>query len=120
MSVDITNTGTVAGKEVVEIYLGAPTTILDKPVKELKAFGKTDLLAPGKKVKMSFTINKIDLASFNEAQSAWVADAGAYKIYVGTSSKNIKLTTGFTLAKTEVVKKVNNVLAPVEKIEELK
>ncbi len=120
VSVDITNIGTVAGKEIVEIYLGAPTTTLDKPIKELKAFGKTDLLAPGKKVKMSFTINKIDLASFNEAQSAWVADAGAYKIYVGASSKNIKLTTGFTLAKTEVVKKVNNVLAPVEKIEELK
>jgi beta-glucosidase len=120
VSLDVTNTGLVAGKEVVEVYLGAPTTSLDKPVKELKAFGKTDLLAPGKKVKMSFTINKIDLASFNEAQSAWVADGGAYKIYVGKSSKNIKLITGFTLAKTEVVKKVNNVLAPVEKIEELK
>jgi beta-glucosidase len=120
ITIDITNTGTVAGKEVVEIYLKAPTTTLDKPLKELKAFGKTDILTPGKKVKMTFTINKMDLASFNESQSAWVADAGAYKIYVGTSSKNIKLTTGFTLAKTEVVKKVNNVLAPLEKIEELK
>ena len=69
---------------------------------------------------MSFTINKIDLASFNESQSAWVADAGAYKIYVGASSKNIKLVSNFTLPKTLVVKKVNNVLAPVEKIEELK
>ncbi len=120
VSFDVTNTGNVAGKEVVEIYLGAPTTSLDKPVKELKAFGKTDLLQPGKKVKMSFTINKIDLASFNESQSAWVVDAGAYKIYVGASSKNIKLTTNFTLPKTLVVKKVNNVLAPVEKIEEIK
>jgi beta-glucosidase len=120
ISVDVTNTGTIAGKEVVEMYLGAPTTTLDKPLKELKAFGKTDLLAPGKKVKMSFTINKIDLASFNENQSAWVADAGAYKVYIGASSKNIKLTTNFTLAKTLVVKKVNNVLVPVEKIEELK
>jgi beta-glucosidase len=120
VTLDVTNTGTLAGKEVVELYLGAPTTTLDKPVKELKAFGKTELLAPGKKVKMTFTINKIDLASFNEAQSAWVADAGAYKIYVGASSKNIKLTTGFILPKILVVKKVNNVLAPVEKIEELK
>ncbi len=120
VSVDVTNTGSIAGKEVVEVYLDAPKTSLNKPLQELKAFGKTDLLAPGKKVKMSFTINKIDLASFNENQSAWVADAGAYKIHVGSSSKNIKLTTGFTLAKTEVVKKVNNVLAPVEKIEELK
>lgn len=120
ISLDVTNTGTVAGKEVVEIYLGSPLTTLSKPVKELKAFDKTELLQPDKKVKMTFTINKIDLASFNENQSAWVADAGAYKIYVGASSKNIKLTTGFTLAKTLVVKKVNNVLAPIEKIEEIK
>jgi beta-glucosidase len=120
ISIDVTNTGTLAGKEVVELYIGAPTSTLDKPIKELKAFAKTDLLQPGKKVKLSFTINKIDLASFNESQSAWVADAGEYRAYIGASSKNIKLTTYFNLPKTLVVKKVNNVLAPVEKIEELK
>lgn len=120
VSIEVTNTGTVAGKEVVEFYIGAPTATLDKPIKELKAFTKTDLLQPGKKVKLSFTINKIDLCSFNESQSAWIADAGEYKVYVGASSKNIKLTTYFTLPKTLVVKKVNNVLIPVEKIEELK
>jgi beta-glucosidase len=120
VSIEITNTGTVAGKEVVELYIGAPTATLDKPIKELKAFTKTDLLQPGKKVKLSFTINKIDLCSFNESQSAWIADAGEYKVYVGASSKNIKLTTYFTLPKTLVVKKVNDVLIPVEKIEELK
>jgi beta-glucosidase len=120
ISIDVTNTGTVAGKEVVELYIGAPTSTLDKPIKELKAFSKTDLLLPGKKVKLSFTINKIDLCSFNESQSAWVADEGEYRAYIGTSSKNIKLTTYFTLPKTLIVKKVNDVLAPVEKIEELK
>jgi beta-glucosidase len=120
ISIDVTNTGTVAGKEVVELYVGAPTATLDKPLKELKAYTKTDVVRPGKKVKLSFTINKIDLASFNEAESAWVADAGEYSVYIGTSSKNIKLTTYFNLPKTLVVKKVNNVLVPVEKIEELK
>jgi beta-glucosidase len=120
ISIDVTNTGRVAGKEVVELYLGAPTSVLDKPIKELKAFSKTDLLLPSKKVTLTFTINKIDLASFNENQSAWVADAGEYRTYIGASSKNIKLTTYFTLPKTLVVKKVNDVLAPLEKIEELK
>jgi beta-glucosidase len=119
VTLDVTNTGTVAGKEVVELYIGAPTATLDKPIKELKAFSKTDLLQPGKKVTLTFTINKIDLTSFNENQSAWVADAGEYRAYIGTSSKNIKLTTYFTLPKTLIVKKVNDVLAPVEKIEEL-
>jgi beta-glucosidase len=120
ISIDVTNAGTVAGKEVVELYIGAPTSVLDKPIKELKAFSKTDLLQPGKKVTLTFTINKMDLASFNENQSAWVADAGEYRVYIGASSKNIKLTTYFTLPKSLVVKKVNNVLAPVEKIEEIK
>jgi len=120
VTVDVTNTGTTAGKEVVELYLAAPASAIGKPVKELKAFGKTDLLQPGTKVQMSFTINKIDLCSFSESQSAWVADAGAYKVHIGASSKNIKQSIEFNLPKNIVVKKVNNVLAPVEIIEEIK
>jgi beta-glucosidase len=119
VTVDVTNTGKVAGKEVVQLYLGAPVLKLDKPVKELKGFVKTDLLQPGKKQTVTFTISKRDLASFNETQSAWVADKGLYKVYIGSSSANIKLNTSFTLQADLLVKKVSNVLAPDKKITEL-
>ena len=120
VSVEITNTGKVAGKEVVQLYLAAPGAKLNKPAKELKAYAKTNLLQPGGKQTVSFTINKMDLCSFNEEKSAWVADKGAYKVYVGASSKDIKLNGTFNLNVDEVVKKVNNVLAPKQKIKSLK
>ena len=92
---------------------------MDKPLKELKGFVKTDLLQPGKKQTVTFTISKRDLASFDETQSAWVAEKGLYKIYIGSSSANIKLNASFTLSNQVTVQKVNNVLAPKQKITEL-
>ena len=119
ISVDITNAGKMAGKEIVQLYIGAPVVKIEKPVKELKGFVKTELLQPGQKQTISFTINKMDLASFNESQSAWVADKGLYNIYVGSSSKQIKQSSSFILDNELMVKKVNNVLAPKLKITEL-
>src|SRR6185295_12300168 len=98
-SIDITNTGTVPGKEVAELYISAPGKTMDKPEKELKAFGKTNLLQPGKKQTLSFTIDAGSLASFDTERSAWVAEPGAYTIKLGTSSKNIKQTASFNLDK---------------------
>ncbi|MFC4262862.1 beta-glucosidase [Ferruginibacter yonginensis] len=122
VSVTVTNTGKVAGKEVVQLYLGAPSANTDfsKPVKELKAFMKTTLLAPQQSQVIQFTISKRDLCSFNEAQSAWVADAGKYEVLIGSSSKNIAQKAAFTLPQTMVVEKVNNVLAPINNINTLK
>lgn len=119
LTADITNSGKVAGKEVAQLYLAAPVLKLHKPVKELKGFVKTILLQPGQKQTVIFTINKMDLASFSEEQSAWVADKGAYSIFINASSQKNKLTATFTLPNELVVKKVNNVLAPAQKIEEL-
>jgi beta-glucosidase len=113
---DITNTGKSAGREVVQMYLSAPYEKLDKPVKELKGFVKTDLLQPGKKQTISFTISKRDLASFDEGQSAWIAEKGLYTIQIGASSANIKLSTTFNLSSALTAQKVNNVLAPKQKI----
>ncbi len=120
VTVDITNTGSVAGKEIVQLYLSAPASVLNKPVKELRGFVKTNLLAAGQKQTINFTISKRDLCSFDEIKSAWVAEAGIYKISVGSSSKNINLTSSFTLPNTLMVQKVNNVLAPSEPIIDLK
>lgn len=119
-TVTVKNTGSVEGKEVVQMYISAPAASLDKPAAELKGFDKTRLLKPGESQEISFSINAADLASFNTNQSAWIADAGNYTVKVGASSEDIKLTAGFTLNKEIVTEKVNKVLVPKAEIKELK
>ena len=116
VSVDITNTGEVAGREVVQVYLSAPAGKLDKPAEELAAFGKTKLLEPGETQTLSFVISEIDLASFDTDASAWVADAGSYTVKVGASSKDTKQTITFELGKELVVKQVHKALTPPREI----
>lgn len=118
VTVDVINTGNVPGKEVVELYLGAPSKSMDKPVKELKAFEKTNLLKPGKKQTLTFTLNARNLASFNAGNSSWIADAGEYTIHIGTSSGNIVQTATFTLSDEMVVMKENKALTPSGSISE--
>jgi beta-glucosidase len=120
VTVDVTNTGKVAGKEVVQLYLSAPAGKLDKPSEELKGFAKTALLNPGQTEKISFTLTENDLASFNTAATAWIADAGTYTVKTGTSSLNILQTATFTLAKDTVTEKCNKVLVPLAAINELR
>jgi beta-glucosidase len=120
VTVDIKNNGKAAGKEVVQLYIKAPSNILNKPASELKAFAKTNLLQPGQSQKVSFIITANDLASFNTANSSWVADAGNYILLIGASSTNTKQTASFTLAKEIVTQKCNKVLAPRVTINELK
>ena len=120
VTADITNTGKVAGREVVQLYLTAPAAKLDKPSAELKGFAKTGLLAPGQKETVSFTLTESDLASFNTNATAWIADAGKYTVKIGASSLNIKQTTSFEMAKEVVTQKCNKVLVPQVEIHELK
>ncbi len=119
-TVTVTNTGTVAGKEVVQLYISAPAKKLDKPAEELKGFAKTNLLQPGKSQTISFTINAEDLVSFDTQTTSWIAEAGNYTVKIGASSKNIKTTAAFSLAKELVTEKDNKVLAPAAAISELK
>lgn len=114
----VTNTGRTAGKEVVQLYVSAPTTKLDKPTHELKGFAKTNLLKPGESQTLTFTLKTTDLASYQTRQSAWVADAGTYTIKVGTSEQT-KQTASFKLAKDLVVAKTSKVLAPKDPVNEL-
>jgi len=120
VSVDVTNTGQVAGREVVQVYLSAPSQNLDKPEIELVAFGKTSLLDPGESQTMSFVIYPPDLASFDEASSSWVAEAGKYVIKIGASSKDIRQTAEFNLGDELVVKKVNKALVPEREINRMR
>jgi beta-glucosidase len=119
-TVTVKNTGKTAGKEVVELYLSAPSKNTDKPSSELKAFAKTNLLQPGESQTITLTLNPKDLASFVTAKNAWIAEAGAYKVAIGTSSLNIKQTADFSLAKELVVEKTNPAFAADTQFEDLK
>ncbi len=120
ITVDVKNSGSIAGKEVVQLYLKAPVKELDKPEQELKGFGKTGLLLPGDKQTLSFRLIPRNLASFHPSVSSWIADAGNYTVKVGASSKDIRQTGTFSLSKDIMVKKESIALVPKAKIEELK
>ncbi len=119
VSVTVKNTGKVAGKEAVQLYLAAPTAEIEKPVQELKGFAKTKLLKPGEKQTLSFELDARALASFWSGISAWVADKGKYEVRIGASSKDIRLKKSFSLPENIIVEKVHDVLYPNFYFEEL-
>ena len=80
-SVTVTNTGKVAGKEVVEVFVAAPAGGMEKPVRELKAFDETKLLAPGESETLTFSVTPYELASFNIDANEWQTAAGVYTVY---------------------------------------
>ena len=100
------------------MYLSATEKSIDKPVLELKGFAKTGLLKEGDSQTITFNLNVNDLASFDTAQSTWVADAGEYTVKIGGSSEDIKLTKSFKLAKVIIVEKVDKALVPQVPINE--
>lgn len=119
VTVDVKNTGKVAGKEVVQLYAATPNTAkMNKPEKELRAFAKTKELKPGETATVTLTVKAADLASFDEATSSWMVDAGNYKFLVGTSSRDIKATLDADV--TVSTTKTNNLLKLKEPINLLK
>jgi beta-glucosidase len=120
VSIKVTNTGKVPGKEVVQLYLAAPTGSLNKPESELRAFGKSKLLAPSESQTLTFELSASDLTSFQPMLSAWVAEAGTYTVKVGSSALDIKQKATFTLAQEKVNVKVPQILLPKAAIAELK
>jgi beta-glucosidase len=119
-SLSVKNTGKVAGKEVVEMYLSTPAKKLDKPESELKGFVKTRLLQPGESQVITFRITPDALASFDTELSSWVAETGNYTVKIGASSKDIRQTAPFALGKDLTVKKESVALIPAVKVNELK
>ena len=99
-SITVTNTGKVAGKEVVELYVTAPEAGLVKPSCELKAFAKTRELKPGESQTLKMVVDNYGIASFNDANSAWEAPAGTYKISFGASVEDIRATGEYKVKKT--------------------
>jgi beta-glucosidase len=116
----VKNTGRVAGKEVVQLYISAPSESIDKPVQELKAFDKTRLLQPGESQQLTFRITSADLASYHTDKSQWITDKGRYLVKLGVSSRDIRQTVTFNLSKNVIVETDHAVLQPQIAIGEYK
>jgi beta-glucosidase len=116
----ITNTGKTAGREVVQLYVSAPGGKLKKPAKELKAFAKSKLLAPGEKQILGFTLTPYEYASFDAGNSAWIVESGDYTISLGSSSADLPLIGKFRQKTAETVLKTHTALAPTVEINILK
>ena len=111
VSVTVKNTGAREGKEVVELYVSAPDNkAANKPAKELKAFAKTKALKAGESETVTMTVKAADLASFDEAASAWVVAEGEYQFLVGASAQDIKSTLPAAVKASS--EKVNDVMKP--------
>ena len=88
--VDVTNTGRVAGKETVQLYVRDVESTFARPEKELKAFEKVEL-KPGQKKTVTFTLDREAFWYFDTARNDWNTEAGAFEILIGASSRDIRL-----------------------------
>ena len=96
VSVEVANTGSYDGAEVVQLYIADPESTIDRPVKELKGFEKVWLKA-GEKKTVTFEINAEDLSYFDAEKHAWVAEPGEFQALLGSSSEDIKSVVPFML-----------------------
>ncbi|MDR0895044.1 MAG: glycoside hydrolase family 3 C-terminal domain-containing protein [Prevotellaceae bacterium] len=110
-TITVKNSGSVAGKEVVQLYVAAPEGGLEKPSCELKSFAKTRLLQPGEQETLTFKVSAYDLASFDEALQSWVSAKGKYTLQFGASVEDIRATALYNLAR-EGSWKAHDVLKP--------
>ncbi|MCZ2838961.1 glycoside hydrolase family 3 N-terminal domain-containing protein [Modestobacter sp. VKM Ac-2985] len=99
----VTNTGDVPGKEVVQVYVEAPAGELEKPAKELRAFAKTDLLAPGQSQLVTTTVDTYGLSSWSEERGAYLLDAGEYTVHSGASVQDVDVAGSFRLSEPVVI-----------------
>ena len=95
-TIPVTNTGSVAGAETVQLYISDKKSSVDRPVKELKAFQKV-FLQPGETQQVSLTIDRQALSFYDETRGEWVAEPGAFEALVGTASDNLPARCSFNL-----------------------
>ena len=89
----VTNTGQRAGKEVVQLYVTDPDSSVARPPRELKGFAKTATLAPGEGQTVTFRLQSRDLSYWSVRQHRWVLEGGTFRLGVGASSRDLRLTT---------------------------
>lgn len=114
----VTNTGCVAGREVVQVYFSAPDSDIEKPYQELAGFAKTSLLRPGASEIVTISFDGNDLASYHEKEAAEIVDAGQYVFRVGNSSRNTHVAAVFQTDKV-VIQQLTNQLKMLPGNEEI-
>ena len=122
VNVSVENTGAYAGKEVVQIYVGAPQGRLGKPVRVLADFEKTRELLPGEVQEMEFVIPGRNFASYDEAEgkSGFLLEAGEYQVFVGNDSHCSQTSGSFFLEKEECLEACDSALKPVTSFKRMK
>lgn len=115
--VQVTNTGCRAGKEVIQIYAGAPEGLLGKPAKSLVAFKKTRLLQEGESQLLTLAFPVSGMASFDDlgkvCRSAYVLEKGDYCFYVGTSVREVQeLEYKYVVTEDRIMEQLRSRLAP--------
>ena len=96
VTVAVKNTGSIAGKEIVQLYIGDDKCSVLRPVKELKHFAKV-ALAPGEEKNVTFTLTPDDLKFYDEASAAWKYEPGKFKAYVCASSADVRGVVSFEM-----------------------
>lgn len=114
---EVTNTGKTAGKEVIQLYYGAPQGKLGKPAKVLGAFKKTSLLQPGERQILTLKIPVDQMASYDDlgkvCRSAYVLEAGEYAIYIGTNVRDAaKIDFTYVVKEDTVTEQLSRKAAP--------
>lgn len=125
IDVEVTNTGDYSGKEVVQAYYSAPVGMLGNPAYEMAAFAKTPELAPGESCTVTLTFDITDMASYDDSgvtgyENCYVMEAGDYKLYVGTTVKELTEVGSYTVDELEVAEELSEILAPTFSFDVLK
>ena len=114
---EVTNTGKTAGKEVIQLYYGAPQGKLGKPAKVLGAFKKTSLLQPGERQILTLKLPVNQMVSYDDlgkvCKSAYVLEAGEYAIYIGTNVRDAaKIDFTYVVKEDTVTEQLSQKAAP--------
>lgn len=119
VTVSVTNTGDCAGREVVQLYAGAPQGLLGKPARVLVGYRKTRLLQPGETQRLTICVKARDLASYDDlgrvCKSAWVLEKGSYAFYLGTDVRSAReLSYHYEVADNRIAARLVSRMAPTQ------
>lgn len=119
ITVEVTNTGTVSGREVVQVYVSCPQKNVLKEYRRLVGFAKSGLIAPGKSEDVEIVIPIYALASYSEKEPGWLMDCGTYGFFMGNSLESAKFSASVELTKHIMLTQTGNICTLKEELQEL-